>query len=93
MAGSRAKQPVDSTGRFTFHSGREILATLLRDSDWKLSTMDENHALDEFLKAIRLTPSELQFEFIMNDKERDTVIQKVAEFISQLKATGKCLEL
>ena len=40
--------------------------------------MDENHALVEFLKAIRLTPSELRLEFIMNDEERETVIQEMA---------------
>ena len=62
-----------------FAPDAKSLANLLRDSDWKLSTMDENHALVEFLKAIRLTPSELRLEFIMNDEERDTVIQKMAE--------------
>ena len=62
-----------------FPPGAKALANLLRGSDWKLSTMDENHALVEFLKAIGLTPSELRLEFIMDDEERDTVIQKVAE--------------
>lgn len=62
-----------------FAPDAKSLANLLRGSDWKLSSLDENHALVEFLKAIRLTPSELRLEFIMNDKERDMVIQKVAE--------------
>ena len=62
-----------------FTPDAKALANLLRGSDWKLSSLDENHALVEFLKAIRLTPSELRLEFIMNDKERETVIQKVAE--------------
>ena len=66
-------------GDSRFTPDAKSLANLLRGSDWKLSSLDENHALVEFLKAIRLTSSELQFEFIMNDKERDTVIQKVAE--------------
>ena len=66
-------------GDSRFAPDAKSLANLLRGSDWKLSTMDENHALVKFLKAIRLTPSELQLEFIMNDEERDTVIQKVAE--------------
>ena len=62
-----------------FAPDAKSLANLLRSSDWKLSTMDENHVLVEFLKAIRLTPSELRLEFLMNDEERDTVIRKVAE--------------
>ena len=66
-------------GASRFAPNAKSLANLLRGSDWKLSSLAENHALVEFLKAVRLTPSELQFEFIMNDKERDTVIQKVAE--------------
>ena len=66
-------------GDSRFTPDAKSLASLLRGSDWKLSVMDENHALVEFLNAIRLTPSELRFEFIMNDKERDTVIQKVTD--------------
>ena len=66
-------------GDSRFTPDAKSLANLLRGSGWKLSSLDENHALVEFLKAIRLTPSELRFEFIMNDKERDTVIQKMAE--------------
>lgn len=62
-----------------FAPNAKSLANLLRDSDWKLSSLDGNHALVEFLKAIRLTPSELRLEFIMNNEERDTVIQKMAE--------------
>ena len=66
-------------GDSRFTPDAKSLANLLRGSDWKLSTMDENHVFVEFLKAIRLTPSELQLEFMMNDEERDTVIQKMAE--------------
>ena len=66
-------------GDSRFAPDAKSLANLLRGSDWKLSSLDENHALVEFLKAIRLTLSELRLEFIMNDEERDTVIQKVAE--------------
>ena len=68
---------LEGDSRFT--PDAKSLANLLRGSDWKLSSLEENHTLVEFLQAIRLTPPELQFEFIMNDKERDTVIQKVAE--------------
>ena len=66
-------------GHSRFAPDAKSLANLLRGSDWKLSTMDENHALVEFLKAIRLTPSELRLEFLMNDEERETVIRKVTE--------------
>ena len=66
-------------GRTRFTPDAKSLANLLRGSDWQLSRMDEDHILVDFLKAIRLTPSELRFEFIMDDEERDTVIQKVAE--------------
>ena len=64
-------------GDSRFTPDAKSLANLLRGSDWKLSSLDENHALVEFLKAIRLTPSELRLEFIMNNEERDTVIQKM----------------
>lgn len=66
---------LEGDSRFT--PDAKSLANLLRGSDWKLSSLDENHALVEFLKAIRLTPSELRLEFIMNNEERDTVIQKM----------------
>ena len=66
-------------GRTRFTPDAKSLANLLRGSDWQLSRMDEDHILVDFLKAIRLTLSELRFEFIMDDEERDTVIQKVAE--------------
>ena len=66
-------------GDSRFAPDAKSLANLLRGSDWKLSTMDENKVLVEFLKVIRLTPSELRLEFIMDDEKRDTVIQKVAE--------------
>ena len=66
-------------GDSRFTPDAKSLANLLRGSDWKLSAIDEDPVLVEFLKAIRLTPSELRFEFIMNDKERDAVIQRVAE--------------
>ena len=62
-----------------FAPDAKSLANLLRGSDWKLSSLAENHVLVEFLKAIRLTPYELRLEFMMNDKERDTVMQKMAE--------------
>ena len=64
-------------GDSRFTPDAKSLANLLRGSGWKLSSLDENHALVEFLKAIRLTPSELRLEFIMNNEERDTVIQKM----------------
>ena len=66
-------------GDSRFAPDAKSLANLLRDSNWKLSSLDKNHALVEFLKAIGLTPSELRLEFLMNDEERDTVIRKVAE--------------
>ena len=66
-------------GDSRFAPDAKSLANLLRSSNWKLSAMDDNHVLVEFLKAIRLTPSELRLEFIMNNEERDTVIQKMAE--------------
>ena len=66
-------------GDSRFTPDAKSLANLLRGSSWKLSALDENHPLVEFLKAIGLTPSELRLEFIINDKERDTVIQTVAE--------------
>ena len=66
---------LDRNSRFA--PDAKSLANLLRGSDWKLSSLEENHALVEFLKAIRLTPSELRLEFILNNEERDTVIQKM----------------
>ena len=66
---------LEGDSRFT--PDAKSLANLLRGSDWKLSSLEENHALVEFLKAIRLTPSELRLEFILNNEERDTVIQKM----------------
>lgn len=73
----RNNQWIRLSGGSRFTPDAKSLANLLRDSDWKLSSLDENHALVEFLKAIRLTPSELRLEFIMNNEERDTVIQKM----------------
>lgn len=73
----RNNQWIRLSGGSRFTPDAKSLANLLRGSDWKLSSLDENHALVEFLKAIRLTPSELRLEFIMNNEERDTVIQKM----------------
>ena len=64
-----------------FAPDAKSLANLLRGSNWKPTSLVENHALVEFLKAIGLTPSELQLEFILNDNDgkRDTEIQKMTE--------------
>ena len=73
----RNNQWIRLSGGSRFIPDAKSLANLLRGSDWKLSSLDENYALVEFLKAIRLTTSELRLEFIMNNEERDTVIQKM----------------
>ena len=79
LEGVRNNQWIRLGRNSRFAPDAKSLANLLRGSDWKLSAMDENHVLVEFLKAIRLTPYELRLEFLMNDEERDTVIRKVAE--------------
>ena len=79
LEGVRNNQWIRLGRNSRFAPDAKSLANLLRGSDWKLGAMDENHVLVEFLKAIRLTPSELRLEFLMNDEERDTVIRKVAE--------------
>ncbi|MDE0314648.1 MAG: hypothetical protein OXM61_07090 [Candidatus Poribacteria bacterium] len=52
-----------------FTPDAKSLANLLQGSDWTLSAMENNQAFVEFLKAIRLTPSELKMASFFQSAE------------------------
>ncbi len=76
-----------------FPPDAKSLANLLQGSDWTLSTTDGNHALIEFLKAIRLTLPELKMaELLQSTGGNLEPYVELAEIVQSMDAPEEELD-
>ena len=86
-------------GNLRFTPNAKSLANLLQDSDWTLSAIEDDQAFVEFLKAIRLTPSELKMASFFQSTEGNVepyvelaeIAQKMASPEEELKQVAEDL--